>query len=101
LATIRAKGPRQSPLKGKTQPKESNVKRSISHLALEKIECPHCHKKTDPGNAKLWHFDNCAVVTGRQRKSTALTCPHCNKTVQDGFAYMKRYHFDNCRYLIS
>ena len=23
------------------------------------IECPHCNKKTNLGNAKRWHFDNC------------------------------------------
>jgi len=48
--------------KGKQQTVESNRKRSQSHLKVEKIECPHCHKQCDPGNAKLWHFDNCKLV---------------------------------------
>ncbi len=28
-------------------------------IEMEKIECPHCGKMTDKGNAKRWHFDNC------------------------------------------
>lgn len=96
LATRRANGNMQSYWKGKAQSPEANAKRSASHAALERIACPHCDKLVEPGNAKRWHFDNCATITGRQRKSTALTCPHCDKTTQDGFAYMKKYHFDQC-----
>jgi len=28
-------------------------------VEMEKIECPHCSKFIDKGNAKRWHFDNC------------------------------------------
>lgn len=28
-------------------------------VEMEKIECPHCGKLSDKGNAKRWHFDNC------------------------------------------
>lgn len=28
---------------------------------MDKIECPHCGKLSDIGNAKRWHFDNCKV----------------------------------------
>jgi hypothetical protein len=29
---------------------------------MEKIECPHCNKMVDKGNAKRWHFDNCKYI---------------------------------------
>ena len=29
---------------------------------MEKIECPHCSKMVDKGNAKRWHFDNCKEI---------------------------------------
>ncbi len=28
-------------------------------IKLEKIQCPHCEKFIDKGNAKRWHFNNC------------------------------------------
>ena len=30
-------------------------------IEMEKIECPHCEKIIDKGNAKRWHFDNCKL----------------------------------------
>lgn len=48
-----------SKLKGTTQTAESNAKRSASHLANEKLTCPHCGALVDSGNAKRWHFDRC------------------------------------------
>ena len=30
-------------------------------VEMEKIECPHCGKMSDKGNAKRWHFDNCKL----------------------------------------
>lgn len=29
---------------------------------MEKIECPHCKKMVDKGNAKRWHFENCKNI---------------------------------------
>jgi hypothetical protein len=29
---------------------------------MERIECPHCNKMVDKGNAKRWHFDNCKYI---------------------------------------
>lgn len=90
---------RISPWKGKTQPIEANLKRSASHKKLEKLECPHCHKKTDPGNAKRHHFEKC-----KQNPNSAqsfhdarliITCPHCKK-VGTNLASMVRWHFNNC-----
>lgn len=54
---------RVSVWKGKNQTKESNAKRSIAHLNLEKVVCPHCGKSSDPGNAKRWHFDKCTSLS--------------------------------------
>ena len=48
--------------KGKPQTAESNLKRSQSHLTLEKIPCPHCGKTISPQNAKRWHFANCKLA---------------------------------------
>jgi hypothetical protein len=30
-------------------------------IEMDKIECPHCGKMSDKGNAKRWHFDNCKM----------------------------------------
>ena len=30
-------------------------------INLIKIQCPHCQKMVDSGNAKRWHFDNCKL----------------------------------------
>lgn len=32
---------------------------SNSRKNTTKISCPYCGKLSDPGNAKIWHFDNC------------------------------------------
>lgn len=84
--------------KNKTQSNSSNAKRSKSHLSLEKIQCPHCNIKCEPGNAKRWHFDNCKVVNPRKIQNRWLQCTHCNKRRRDSYIYMKTYHFDNCKY---
>jgi GIY-YIG catalytic domain len=79
---------------------EANERRSGAHKALERIVCPHCDTPCDPGNAVLWHFDNCAALTGRHRYSV-MTCPHCNKSSKDAHRYMKQYHFDNCKHRVT
>ena len=48
-------------VKGKPQSAESNIKRSLSHLQLAKVECPHCMKHISPQNAKRWHFEICKL----------------------------------------
>lgn len=50
---------RTSYWKDKIQTAESNLKRSKSHKNLIKLECPHCGKLSEPGNAKRWHFERC------------------------------------------
>jgi hypothetical protein len=40
---------------------EDKAKKSAAALLRKKIECPHCHKLADPGNAKRHHFDNCKL----------------------------------------
>lgn len=108
-ATLRAKPNKRSPesyriqadkrrgipskCKGIPQSKESNQKRSEAHLALEKVQCPHCGTKSDPGNAKRWHFDNCSKLT--LRIVPQALCPHCG--VVGNAVTMKRWHFDRCR----
>lgn len=47
--------------KGKSQPQEANAKRSLAHLNLSKVICPHCTKSISPQNAKRWHFENCKL----------------------------------------
>ena len=37
---------------------------------MEKIECPHCQKMVDKGNAKRWHFDNCKLKSSTNPIST-------------------------------
>lgn len=53
-----------SKTKGSKQSIESNAKRSASHLANEKLTCPHCGALVDSGNAKRWHFDRCKKRVG-------------------------------------
>lgn len=47
--------------KGKKLSKSDIKNKSIAALKLEKIECPHCKKLSDPGNSKRWHFNNCKL----------------------------------------
>lgn len=49
--------------KGKHLTEEDKLKKSIAALNKKKVECPHCGKITDPGNAKQWHFDKCKKAT--------------------------------------
>lgn len=60
-----------------------------------KVECPWCHKKTSPMNAKYWHFDNCKH--NPNCKKEIVICPWCNKSGVKG-AIMNRWHFDNCKH---
>lgn len=60
--SLASKG-RESYWKGKSQTPESNKKRSVAHLNLKKVKCPHCKKVISPQNAKRWHFDNCKLLT--------------------------------------
>lgn len=84
--------------KGKNQSVESNNKRSESHKKIEKIECPHCKKKCDPGNSKRFHFDNCKIIKVSLEIIDAAKyyCPHCDR-VGKNLAAMNRWHFDNCK----
>ena len=87
--------------KGKHLTEEDKLKKSIAALNKKKVECPHCGKITDPGNAKLWHFDNCKTLNPNEeikhvfKFSLKVECPHCGLIGNGG--NMKRYHFDNCK----
>lgn len=50
-----------SPMKGKNLTDEDKKNKSIAALNVKKVICPHCNKKIDPGNGKLWHFDKCKL----------------------------------------
>jgi hypothetical protein len=41
---------------------ETKNKISLARKKTKKIECPHCNKKCDPGNAKQHHFDKCKTI---------------------------------------
>lgn len=47
--------------KGKNLTEIDKLKKSISAKMLEKLECPHCSKLSDPGNSKRWHFEKCKI----------------------------------------
>lgn len=64
--------------------------------ARDPISCPHCGKSGDMRNMKRWHFDNCAVITGKGRSAEIISCPHCGKTGKR--SHVTRYHFDNCKH---
>ena len=38
-----------------------NISKSKIGLIYEKIECPYCRKKADPGNYNRWHGDKCKL----------------------------------------
>jgi len=61
-----------SPLKGGTQTEESNLKRSNSHKALAKMECPHCQGLVSPQNFSKFHGDKCPIVTGKPSRSKSV-----------------------------
>ena len=48
--------------KGIPATKEQRLKNSITAKMLPKIECIHCKKKSNPGNYKRWHGDNCKEI---------------------------------------
>lgn len=48
--------------KGKIVSKETKLKLKTTALNRKKIECPHCGKIMDPGNAKQYHFNNCKFL---------------------------------------
>jgi len=52
---------RSESLKGSTQTKEANEKRSrtMSNIPKPKIKCPHCKKEGGAPQMRQWHFDNC------------------------------------------
>jgi len=58
------------------------------------VICPWCHKRVNPLNAKVWHFDNCKDNPNSTK--TKYYCPHCNKSSVNK-AMMMRWHFDNCK----
>jgi len=49
--------------KGRTLTPEhcKNLSKAKIGLIYEKIECPHCRKKADPGNYNRWHGSNCKL----------------------------------------
>lgn len=46
--------------KTKTRMYSEEVQRKL-RKSKPKIECPHCYRSIDTGNAKKWHFDNCKI----------------------------------------
>lgn len=61
IVSTRLQNKKPNPKKGKPLTEEDKLKKSIAAKNRVKIECPHCHKSTDPGNAKQHHFDNCKL----------------------------------------
>lgn len=61
IVATRLQNKKPNPKKGKPLTEEDKLKKSIAAKNRIKIECPHCHKSTDPGNAKQHHFDNCKL----------------------------------------
>lgn len=43
----------------KPRSEKCRMETSKRMLSMPSIECPHCHKLSNMGNAKRWHFDNC------------------------------------------
>ena len=61
IVSTRKTNKKPNPRKGIPLTEEDKLKKSIAAKNRVKIECPHCHKSTDPGNAKQHHFDNCKL----------------------------------------
>jgi hypothetical protein len=59
------------------------------------VTCPHCDKVGANNSMKRWHFDNCKVFTGVQKKHPQIECPHCGHTSQP--MIISKYHLDNCK----
>lgn len=62
------------------------------------VTCPHCNKQGVKSGMVLHHFDNCSVLTKKERTFTIekVECPHCGKLGAGGS--MKRHHFNNCKH---
>ena len=75
-------------MKGKTQSKESNLKRSESLKGRQRSK-EHCK------NISKSHIGKLSPNFGNRYKHEIIQCPHCEKS--GGIGAMKRHHFDNCK----
>lgn len=78
---------------------ETHINMSIAQKNREKITCPHCGKTGDIINMNRWHFDNCKILTGKEKHDVKqnheiITCPHCGKMGKT--QGMLAGHFDKC-----
>ncbi len=117
------KGIKVKPTGPCTDERKENIRKS--RMKTEKLECPHCNKKTDPGNYKQWHGSKCKlnpninpkILKERSEKAKHsmkvqkergtysppkppkgdFKCPHCVK-IGSNYGSMMRHHFDNCQY---
>lgn len=62
IVNSRKNNGKTSALKGRSLSEKDKFNKSIAALNKAKVECPHCKKILDPGNAKRWHFDNCSEL---------------------------------------
>ena len=47
--------------KGILHPNFGKINHRASQQMKQKIQCPHCEKEMNFGNAKRWHFNNCKI----------------------------------------
>jgi len=117
------KGKKGKPTGPCSEERKENIRKS--RLKTDKLECPHCNKKYDPGNFKRFHGDKCKlnpnidpeILEERSKKAKhsmkvqkergnysppkppkgEFKCPHCEK-VGVNYGSMTRHHFDRCQY---
>lgn len=105
-----------------TETRRLNISKSRKNTS--KIKCDHCLKKTDPGNFKRFHGDNCKlnpninpdILIDRSNKAKIniqksinlgtfskpkplhgnFICPHCNK-IGSNYGSMMKNHFNRCK----
>lgn len=64
--------------KGKHLSESDKQTKSVAALNKEKVQCPHCLRTMDPGNAKQFHFEKCKILNPR---SPAVFCKNCGKGI--------------------
>lgn len=93
--------------KGKHLSEQDKLNKSIAALNKEKIKCPHCNRKMEPGNAKQWHFDNCKLkgMNDEQKNEflkpkepIMIKCTYCDKIMKTSDGNIKRHHFEKCKF---
>lgn len=77
-----------SPLRGTSQTAESNLRRSESHKALTKVECPYCQGLISPQNFSKYHGEKCPIFTGKPSRSKAVRDKLASLTPMLGCANM-------------